>query len=128
MTPVLAILAVTAAGLGALVRYLLAQWSIHRSPTPGSSPRATVLANLLGSGTAGAAVAAVMVADAPAGWLLVLGGGFAGGLSTFSTLAVDVLMLWRAGRRRQTFTYVVVTLTTGIGAAAAGWYLVAAFV
>lgn len=117
MTVLLASLAVLACGLGALTRYGLYQLAPDaRWPWP------TVVANLIGSGVLGAVAAAVVVADAPAGWLLVLGGGFAGGLSTVSTLSVDALVLWRNGSRRDAATYVVVTLAAGFSAAAAGWF------
>lgn len=117
MTPTLAALAVVACGLGALARYGISQLG-----TQAPWPWPTVVANLLGSGALGAVAAAVLVADAPAGWLLVLGGGFAGGLSTVSTLAVDVLVLWRHGNRRGAVTYLSLTVITGLFAGAAGWY------
>ncbi len=125
MTSVLAALAVIAAGLGALARYGLTQYADRRASGPQVLPWGTVLANTCGSFVAGAVLAAVMIADAPVGWLLVLGGGFAGGLSTFSTLAVDVLMVWRSSRVRGTLTYVGATFATGLAAAAAGWALIA---
>lgn len=116
MTLTLAALAVVACGLGALTRYAISQLGAQsRWPWP------TLAANVLGSALLGAVAAAVLVADAPAGWLLVLGGGFAGGLSTVSTLAVDVLLLWREGERLSAVTYVALTLATGFAAAAAGW-------
>ena len=116
MTPALAALAVVACGLGALARY-----GINQCGAGSRWPWPTVVANVLGSAVVGAVAAAVLIADAPAGWLLVLGGGFAGGLSTVSTLAVDALMLWRDGHRRGAAAYVALTLATGFGAAAAGW-------
>lgn len=121
MTPGLAVLAVVACGLGAVTRHALLQWGAHcRWPWP------TVAANVLGSAVIGVVAAAVLVTGAPVGWLLVVGGGFAGGLSTVSTLAVDALVLWRDGDRRRAVTYVAVTLVTGIGAAAVGWSMAAA--
>lgn len=120
MTPALAALAVVAGGVGALARYGLHQWGASlRWPWP------TVAANVLGSAVLAAVAAAVLVAHAPAGWQLVLGGGFAGGLSTVSTLAVDALALWRCGERRGAVAYATITLAAGLGAAAAGWIVVA---
>lgn len=119
MTPTLAALAVVACGLGALTRYALNQCGARsRWPWP------TVVANILGSGLMGVVAAAVLTAHASSGWLVVLGAGFAGGLSTVSTLAVDALVLWREGDRRGALTYVALTLATGFGAAAAGWSIV----
>lgn len=120
MTLTLAALAVAACGLGAVVRYAISQVGARaRWPWP------TVVANVLGSALMGTVGAAVFLADAQTGWLVVLGGGFAGGLSTVSTLAVDALTLWRDGQRRSTVAYVVLTLVTGLGAATAGWIAIA---
>lgn len=119
MSPALAVLAVVACGLGAVTRYGINQLGAQsRWPWP------TLVANILGSGVIGAVAAAVLVSHAPAGWLLVLGGGFAGGLSTVSTFAVDALVLWRAGDRKSAVSYVVVTVVTGTGATALGWAVI----
>lgn len=120
MTPAVAALAVVACGLGAVTRHVINQYGAgSRWPWP------TVVANILGSAVLGAVAAAILIADAPATWLLVLGGGFAGGLSTVSTLAVDALELWRDAPRQGAVAYVALTLATGFAAAAAGWAVVA---
>src|SRR5690554_5423670 len=120
MTPALVALAVAACGFGAVARHGINQLGAQsRWPWP------TLVANVLGSGVMGVAAAAVLVSHAPIGWLLVFGGGFAGGLSTVSTLAIDALVLWHDGQRRSAAAYVIVTLATGLGSAAAGWAIAA---
>ena len=116
MTPAVAALAVLGCGLGALARY-----GISRLDRGGAFPWPTMVSNAVGSAGLGAVAAAVLVGGAHADWLTVLGGGVAGGLTTFSTLAVDAVILWREQRPRATLTYLVLTLAVGVGAAALGW-------
>lgn len=102
-------------GAGASVRYLLG-----RIDHPWSFPWPTVVANALGSIMLGAAARLVAVDGA---WVaLVVGTGVAGGLTTFSSLAVDALVLWRDGRRLHATEYLALTLAVGVSGAAAGWY------
>ncbi|MFW7413686.1 fluoride efflux transporter FluC [Demequina sp. SO4-18] len=117
MTPALFVAAIVGCGVGATLRYLVSRLDRH-----GVFPWPTIVSNLLGSVLMGAVAAAVIEGDAHPGWLLVLGGGVAGGLSTFSTLAVDAVLLWRERRPRAVIAYLVATLGAGIAAAAAGWW------
>lgn len=95
-----------AAAVGALVRW---QASIRRLPRPA----ATVLVNLAGAFALG-------LLD---GWtapeLTVVGVAGLGALTTFSTLADDIVELWRSDHILAT-GYVVITLVGGVGAAALG--------
>jgi fluoride exporter len=107
-------------GLGAALRYLLG-----RIDHPWSFPWPTIVANAIGSAALGAASAAVS-AGAAEPWVgLVVATGFAGGLTTFSSLAVDAVVLWRDGRRRDAAVYLAVTLVVGVAAAGLGWALAA---
>jgi CrcB protein len=56
----------------------------------------------------------------------IAGAGIAGGLTTFSTLAVDAVVLWRASRFRATM-YVATTGVAGVLAGIAGWWLAQSF-
>lgn len=117
MTPLTWALAVIACGVGALAR-----WGLGRLQAPDSWPWAMVAANALGC--LGLGVVAGAVGDgASETWLLVLGGGLAGGLTTFSTLAVDAVALLRAQRRRASAAYLGATFAIGLAAVAAGWLL-----
>lgn len=123
MTPALFLAAAIGCGLGATLRYGIARLD-HRH----GFPWPTIVSNAAGSALLGAVAASVIDGGAHAGWLLVLGGGIAGGLSTFSTLAVDVVNLWRAERATAAAGYLAATLVGGIAAAAAGWAAIAALV
>ncbi|MFV0633473.1 fluoride efflux transporter FluC [Demequina sp.] len=116
-------LAVVACGLGATTRYLLA-----RLDPDAGFPWPTMAANALGSAALGVAASAV-AHGADATVLLVAGSGFAGGLTTFSTLAVDTVVLLRERRAGAAAGYLVGTAALGLACVAAGygaWSLVAA--
>lgn len=112
--------AMVGCGVGASMRYLLG-----RIDHPWSFPWPTVVANALGSILLG--VAARLVAVDGAWVALVIGTGVAGGLTTFSSLAVDALVLWRDGRRAHAAEYLALTLAVGVAGAAAGWYAAGGF-
>ena len=110
--------AILACGVGASGRYALGLLRRpHQFPWP------TLVANMVGSAVlAGAARA---VSDGAPDWvLLVLGAGLAGGITTFSSLALDAVTLWGSGRRRGAVWYLGLTLATGLVAAWLGWTIV----
>ncbi|GMA36471.1 CrcB family protein [Demequina litorisediminis] len=107
--------AILACGIGALGRHLLAR----SLPVTGLAWH-TIVANTLAAAVVGAAAG---VADAHPAMLLVLGSGIGGGLSTFSTLAVDAARMWEASERRRATLYLALTGTLGILAAWCGWLL-----
>ncbi len=112
--------AILGCGLGACVRYSLG-WLDARK----TFPWPTILANLLGSAMLGCVLAAGDDALLTPAWTFVLGTGVAGGLSTFSSLAVDVVVLAKDGRVRAAAGYVVATFALGLAGATAGYLLVA---
>ncbi len=109
-------------GIGATIRYLLG-----RVDHPQSFPWPTVTANALGSAIFGAATAVALTTSGGEATAIILGGGLAGGLTTFSSLAVDALVLWRDGRRQACFAYLALTFATGVGAAGLGWLVATGF-
>lgn len=113
--------AILGAGLGSCARFALG-WLDTRKVFPWP----TILANALGSALLGGVLAAGDDAALTAAWTFALGTGVAGGLSTFSSLAVDVLVMWKDGRRRGAVGYAVATLVAGLAAASAAYALVAA--
>ncbi|WP_084129319.1 CrcB family protein [Demequina sp. NBRC 110055] len=113
MSVVLAVGAVVGCGVGAVVRHLLAQ-----RVTGENLAWHTIAANTLACALVGAVAG---IPDAPAGLMLVLGTGVGGGLSTFSTLAVDAAHLWEAGERGRAVAYLALTCAAGVAAAWAGW-------
>lgn len=121
MTPLLVLAVALAGGLAALVRYAVN----HLAGDRGGLPWGIVAVNIAGSFIAGLAVA--VVADAELRVILLA--GLCGGLTTFSTLAVDSASLASAPRGRRArgilraIANVAVTVVLGVGAAAAGFVL-----
>ncbi len=117
MTAPTFLLAALGCGLGAVLRFWLNTWRRpHHLPWP------TVLANVLGTALLGAAAFLSDAGQLSTAGAFIVGGGVAGGLTTFSTLAVDAIVLWRASRSRAVF-YLVTTAGAGVAAGAAGWWL-----
>lgn len=57
--------------------------------------------------------------------LLLLGTGFLGSLSTFSTLMLEVLQAWQGGSRRQALILPLVSVVAGLLAVALGFAIAA---
>jgi len=112
--------AIVACGVASAGRYAL---GLLRRPH--GFPWPTVVANVVG--TALLAGAARAVHDGAGDWVfVVLATGAAGGLTTFSSLALDAVTLWQAGRRSGAAWYLTVTPASGLAAAVLGWVLVGA--
>jgi CrcB protein len=109
-------------GLGAPSRYLLDRWvqSRHRFQFPWG----TLLVNLIGCLLLG------VIADGLAhrGWsdnvYALLGTGFCGGLTTFSTFSVEAVELLQGRFTRSALGYLVLSCGLGFAAIAAGYALV----
>lgn len=113
MTPLLVVLGAMA---GAPLRLLAERLAAARRGT--GSVAGTAVANVAGSALFGFLVG---LAGVP-GWVLALvGTGFCGTLTTFSTFGGEVVRLSAQGRRGQAVAYVGGTLLLGIGAAAAAY-------
>ncbi len=112
-------LAVVGCGVGSVARFWLS--TLRR---PHHVPWPTLVANVLGTALLGAAAGLVDRDALSSGGAFVVGAGIAGGLTTFSTLAVDAVVLWRVARSRAAW-YLGATLVAGtiagvLGYAAAG--------
>lgn len=118
MSPLIFIAAALACGAGAVARFLL-----NRINHAWTLPWPTFIANTLGSLVMGAVAHVALNSPNPDELLLVLGGGFAGGLTTFSSLAVDAVVLFRGGRPAHAGGYLVATFAAGLLAAALGWVI-----
>lgn len=112
MTAVLFLLASVAGGVGAGLRYLvdigvmvLTRWRF---------PWGIVVVNITGSFALG-----VVTASLPESGFL-LGAGFLGGYTTFSTAMLDALALWRDGERPASIAHLIGTFGACAVAAAAG--------
>jgi CrcB protein len=108
-------------GVGALVgaplRYLTDRFvqSRHHSV----APLGTLSVNVVASFVLGVLVGAAVSTDTAA----LLGTGFCGTLSTYSTFSYETMRLDRAGHRPWAVGYVLLSLVAGLGAAALGWWI-----
>ena len=121
MTPLVVASVLVAGAVGAVLRYALSRAYPVR---PGHLPGGILIANVVGSGLAGVVIGLAERAALSPDLRLVLVTGFCGGLTTFSTWAVETIELADGGRWRAAILNVLVTLVLGFAAALAG-YLVA---
>ncbi|MFC4138749.1 MULTISPECIES: CrcB family protein [unclassified Microbacterium] len=112
MSPLVFLLAALAGGLGAAVRYLV-DIGIARLTGP-RFPWGVFLINLTGSFVLGLIVGGLPEAA------FVVGTGFLGGYTTFSTAMLDTVALWRDGERRASAFNAVGMLLLGVVVAFAG--------
>lgn len=106
---------------GAVARYLLERSAAQRITD--SFPFGILIANVIGSFLLGIQLAALDGA-----WLILLGVGFCGALTTYSTFAHDTIRLAGSGRMPAAITNVVVSVVAGLIAVALGWSLGSALV
>lgn len=115
MTPLIVFVAALAGGLGAALRYLV---DVGVSRLTGTRfPWGIFLVNITGSFALGLVTAALPEA------LFVVGAGFLGGYTTFSTAMLDVVALWEDGERRGAVFNALGMLALGLLAAFAGLVL-----
>jgi CrcB protein len=114
MTPLLVALG---ALVGAPLRLLASRVAGRggRDPAPG-----TLVVNVAGSAILGALLGLSAV---PAGVVALVGTGFCGTLTTFSTFGLDVVRLIEERRLGRAVCYLVATLVLGVGAAAGAYVL-----
>ncbi|UOY00620.1 fluoride efflux transporter FluC [Blastococcus sp. PRF04-17] len=114
MTPLLVALgAMVGAPLRLLVLRLVVR--VGRDPAVG-----TLAANVVGSAVVGVLLGR---ADVPASVVTLVGTGFCGALTTFSTFGADVLRLVEERLLVRALAYLAASLVLGLGAAAAGYAL-----
>ncbi len=117
MTGVDALLVALGAALGAPLRYLVSHWSregLHAVPTVG-----TVIVNVVGSFVLGALVGSALDGR----WAALVGVGFCGALTTFSTLALEIWGALTERRHTEAALNVAMSLTLGLGAAWLGYVI-----
>lgn len=112
MTPLLLLAVAGGGALGAVLRHLVSACSAGR----GRLPWGVLAVNVVGSLLAGAALSAPLD---PAAQLIIVS-GLCGGLTTFSTVAVDTVQLVLAGRHRAAAANVGLALALGVPAALVG--------
>jgi len=112
VSPLIFLLAAACGGLGAAVRYLV---DVGVARVAGTRfPWGVMAINITGSFLLGVVIG--MLPDAA----FIVGAGFLGGYTTFSTAMVDTVSLWRDGERRASVFNAVGMLVLALAAAAAG--------
>lgn len=109
------LLVLAAGAVGAGLR-----WGVSLAFARTRFPWAVLVVNVVGSAVAGAAIALT------AGDLqVIVVTGFCGGLTTFSTFAVETVQLIERGRTRAAVVSVAANLALGTAACAAAWAITA---
>lgn len=98
------------AALGAPCRYLLDR--LVQSRHSSDFPRGTLTVNVVGCLLIGFVVGT--------SWMPLLGIGFCGGLTTYSTFSYETVKLLEAEKYRSALLNVVVSVVLGVGAATIG--------
>ena len=108
----------TGGALGAVARY----W-VYRHVTWRDAPAATFVVNVLGSFLFGV----LLFVGASESTTLLLGVGFCGSFTTFSSFSVETVGLWERGDRRLAVTNALANLLVSLAAIGLAWLFVAAF-
>jgi CrcB protein len=106
-------------GLASVVRYLISRAYAKRS----GLPWAVFTVNVIGSAIGGVAVGLATTGAISSDLRLILVGGVAGGLTTFSTWSVETLQLVMESKLRTALGSVILNLAIGLAAATAGYLL-----
>lgn len=110
-----------AGGIGAVVRYAVD--TAVRQRQKSDYPWSTLWINVAGSFALGILAALVMLNAAPESVLLVLGTGFLGGFTTFSTASFETLKLLKQKRYLASLGHSVGMLSACLLAVALAWAL-----
>ncbi|WP_271403745.1 fluoride efflux transporter CrcB [Kocuria palustris] len=124
MTPLLFLAIAVAGGAGAVCRFALD--GFLKSLSEADFPWPTVLINITGSLLLGLITGFAVSGLLPEAWRLVLGTGFLGGYTTFSTASVDTVRLlqqrrWTAGMAHGLGTLVIAVGAAGLGVGLGLW-------
>jgi len=119
------LLVAAGAAIGAPLRYLTDRVVQFRTPNT-VFPFGTLIVNILGSLLLGAVVAATLAGAAPTDLQILVGTGFCGALTTYSTFSYETVRLLQEQSGRAAALNAAGALAAGIGAAAAGFALTTA--
>lgn len=119
MIPVLTFIA---GASGAVARFMVDALIKLRWRSP--FPLGTVLINVTGSLLLGVLAGLVLFRGQPSVWQTVIGTGFCGGYTTFSTASFETVRLVQQGRRMFALANAVGSLVLSVAACAAGLALV----
>ena len=111
-------LVMVAGGVGAVARYALQR----ALPEKGTGiPRAVLTVNLVGSLIAGSTAGLMADGKLEASVGAIIIAGFCGGLTTFSTFAVETMELFRVDAWKSAYLNIVISVFAGVGLAVAGF-------
>jgi CrcB protein len=114
----IAVLTLLAGATGALARFLLDASMKQRWHSP--FPLATVVINVTGSLLLGVLAGVVLFHGESSMWQTVVGTGFCGGYTTFSTASFETVRLVQQDRRALALLNAIGSLATSVGACAVG--------
>jgi CrcB protein len=113
------LLVLVGGAVGAPARYLVDRWVQSRHAS--SFPWGTFVVNVAGCALLGVVAGAVSDGDGP-GWLLTLvGTGFCGALTTFSTFSFESVRLVEEGSARVAAAYAGLSVAAGLSVCALCW-------
>lgn len=121
MTPMLFLMIAAAGGVGAAARFVLD--GVVRARLGGRYPWGTSIINVSGSLLLGFVTALALSGVVDDSWRLVLGGGFLGGYTTFSTASIETVRLLHEGRSRAGLANAFGMLVASVLAAVLGYWL-----
>jgi fluoride exporter len=104
-------------GAASVVRYLVSRAFARRSGLPWAVFVVNVVGSAIGGVAVGLATTGVISPDAR----LIIVGGVAGGLTTFSTWSVETMQLIEERKFRTALASVILNLAIGLAAATAGY-------
>jgi CrcB protein len=106
-------------GLGAVTRFFVDGLIRSRVRSVGSV--GTIMINVTGAIALGVIAGLVAAHVARPDWQLIVGTGFLGGYTTFSTTSFETVRLIQQGRTRLAVTLALTQLTLSLAGAAAGF-------
>jgi CrcB protein len=118
------VLVLVGGAIGAPVRYLMDLFVQSRHDS--IFPWGTFAVNIVGSCLLGAVAAAVSTAHLQPWVLTLVGTGFCGALTTFSTFGFETVRLMEDGSLLEALLNAAASLAIGMAACACGWAVVAA--
>lgn len=121
MTPLLFALLALAGGVGAAARFVLD--GVIRTRLKTAFPWATTVINVSGSLVLGALTGLTLVQLLPEQLGVVLGAGFLGGYTTFSTASYETVQLIRQGRYGASLLSGLLMLVLSVAAASLGLWI-----
>jgi CrcB protein len=113
-----AVLVLGGGAIGAPVRYLTDRAVQRRHET--AFPWGTITVNILGTLVLGLLTGALVAGAAPHSVLMLVGVGFCGALTTYSTFSYETLRLWEDGAAFYAVANVVISVGAALGAAFTG--------